>query len=71
VRTQHRVVVAESFLREDGAVEDHNYSFLSQLPRLTHEGGALAHHDRIDAVAGAVATPIKVDITVVGSEVAR
>jgi hypothetical protein len=31
VLTQHRLVVSESFLREDAAEEDRNYSFLYQL----------------------------------------
>jgi hypothetical protein len=55
VLTQHRLVVAESFLREDAATEDRNYSFLFQLTHITRERGALAHDDRLDAVAGAIA----------------
>jgi hypothetical protein len=55
VLTQHRLVVAESFLREDAATEDPNYSFLYQLTHITRDRGALAHDDRIDAAAGAVA----------------
>jgi hypothetical protein len=55
VLTKHRLVVAESFLREDVATEDRNYSFLYQLTHITRDRGALAHDDRIDAVAGAVA----------------
>jgi hypothetical protein len=55
VLTQHRLVVAESFLREDAPVEDRNYSFLYQLTHLTRERGALVHDDRVDAVTDAVA----------------
>jgi len=55
VLTQHRMVVAESFLREDAATEDRDYSFLYQLTHITRDRGALTHDDRVDAVAGAVA----------------
>jgi hypothetical protein len=55
VLTQHRLVVAESFLREDVATEDRNYSFLYRLTHITKDHGALTHDDRLDAVAGAVA----------------
>ena len=55
VLTQHRMVVAESFLREDAATEDRNYAFLYQLTHITRDRGALTHDDRVDAVAGAVA----------------
>ena len=49
------MVVAESFLREDAATEDRDYSFLYQLTHITRDRGALTHDDRVDAVAGAVA----------------
>lgn len=55
VLTQHRLVVAESFLREDVKAEDRNYSFLFQLTHITRERKCLVHDDRLDAVAGAVA----------------
>ena len=55
VLTQHRLVVSESFLREDAATEDHNYAFLYLLTHLTQDRGSLTHDDRVDAVAGAVA----------------
>jgi hypothetical protein len=55
VLTQHRMVVAESFLREDAATEDRNYAFLYQLTHITRDRGALTHDDRVDAVTGAVA----------------
>jgi hypothetical protein len=55
VLAQHRLVVAESFLRDDVAAEDRNYSFLYQLTHITKDRGALTHYDRLDAVAGAVA----------------
>ena len=53
--TQHRLVVSESFLREDVATEDCNCSFLYQLTRITRDRGALTHDDLVDAVAGAIA----------------
>jgi hypothetical protein len=53
VLTQHRLVVAESFLRDDVATEDRSYSFLYQLTHLTKDRGSLTHDDRVDAVAGA------------------
>jgi len=55
VLTQHRMVVAESFPREDAATEDRNYAFLYQLTHITRDRGALTHDDRVDAVSGAVA----------------
>jgi hypothetical protein len=55
VLTQHRLVVSESFLREDAATEDRNYAFLYQLTHITKDRGSLTHDDRLDAVAGAVA----------------
>lgn len=55
VLTQHRLVVAESYLRHDVETADRNYSFVYQLTHITRDRGALAHDDRIDAVAGAVA----------------
>lgn len=55
VITQHRLVVAGSFLREDVKVDDRNYSFLYQLTHITRERKCLVHDDRLDAVAGAVA----------------
>jgi hypothetical protein len=55
VLTQHRLVVSESFLREDAATEDRNYAFLYQLTHITKDRGAFTHDDRLDAVADAVA----------------
>lgn len=56
VLTQHRLVVNESFLKEDASVSDRNYSLLYQLTHITRERGCLTHDDRLDAVAGAVAS---------------
>ena len=39
VLTQHRMVVAESFPREDAATEDRNYAFLYQLTHITRDRG--------------------------------
>jgi hypothetical protein len=41
VMTQHRLVVAESFLRDDVTTEDSNSSFLYQLTDITKDRGAL------------------------------
>lgn len=55
VLTQHRLVVAESYLRDDTKIEDRNYSLLYQLTHITRERKCLTHDDRLDALAGAVA----------------
>lgn len=55
VLNQHRLVICESVVKADFAVEDPNYQLLYQMTRLTKEKKALAHDDRIEAVAGAVA----------------
>lgn len=57
VMTQHRLVISESVLREDARedAESRNYSLLYQLTHITRERGALAHDDRLDSLAGAVA----------------
>jgi hypothetical protein len=39
VLTQHRLVVAESFLRDDAATEDCDYAFLYQLTHITRDRG--------------------------------
>jgi hypothetical protein len=52
---QHRVVFAESVVLEDVKGEDVDYSLLHQLTRITRDKGALAHDDRAEALAGAVA----------------
>ena len=39
VLTQHRVVVADNFLREDAATDDRNYAFLCQLTHITRDRG--------------------------------
>jgi len=57
VLTQHRLVVAESFLREDVATEDRNYSFLYQLTHIAKDRGALTHDDRLDG--GRRRSPLK------------
>lgn len=58
----HRLVVMESAIQKDYAsarnidgVHDVKYSLMYQLTRLTRERGALAHDDRLDALAIAVA----------------
>ena len=56
VMNQHRLVVARTVVEEDlkRAKEDRAYSLFYQMTRLTKDRGALAHDDRIEAVAGAV-----------------
>lgn len=55
VLSQHRLVVARSVIEEDLKVEDKRFSLFYQLARITRDRGALAHDDRLDALAGAVA----------------
>lgn len=55
VMAQHRLVVDEDQLKLDAQVEDPKMSFMYQLTRITRDRGALAHDDRLDAVAGAAA----------------
>lgn len=59
---QHRLVIGENVIREDDAlvqsyrIEDQSkYRLFYQLSRITKDSGALAHDDRLDALAGAVA----------------
>jgi hypothetical protein len=61
IMNQHRLVVAEDVVREDDAmVQGYTpdkataYRLFHQLTRITRDKGALAHDDRLDAVAGAV-----------------
>jgi hypothetical protein len=61
IMNQHRLVVAEQVIREDdelvqGYTIDQavNYRLFYQMSRITKDRGALAHDDRLDAVAGAV-----------------
>ncbi len=55
VLNQHRLVVAKSVIEADLKVEDPKYQLIYQLSRITKDKGALAHDDRLEAVAGAVA----------------
>lgn len=55
VLAQHRLVVDRKVIEEDLKVEDNRYSLFYQLARITRDRGALAHDDRLDALAGAVA----------------
>lgn len=55
VLNQHRLVVSRSVVVEDLKVEDPKYQLVYQLSRITKDRGALAHDDRLEAVAGAVA----------------
>jgi hypothetical protein len=59
---QHRLVVCESVVRMDdelvqGYGQEHSlqYRLFHQMTRITRDRGALAHDDRLDAVAGSVA----------------
>jgi hypothetical protein len=51
---QHRVVIDESVILADLKVDDVEYSLLRQLTRITRDKGALAHDDRVEALAMAV-----------------
>lgn len=62
IMNQHRLVMAEQVIREDDEQVAHytpekstQYRLLYQMSRLTKEKGALAHDDRLDALAGSVA----------------
>lgn len=61
IMNQHRLVVSEQVVKEDDElVQDYttetasNYRLFHQMSRITKDRGALAHDDRLDAVAGAV-----------------
>lgn len=61
IMAQHRLVVCESVVRADDAMvqdygEEHSlkYRLFHQMTRVTRDRGALAHDDRLDAVADAV-----------------
>jgi len=55
VLSQHRLVVDRKVIEEDLKAEDPKYALFYQLSRITRDRGALAHDDRLDALAGAVA----------------
>ena len=56
VLNSHRLVVDEKLIKEDHARQPVvKYQLMHQLTRLTRDKGALAHDDRVEAVAGAVA----------------
>ena len=54
---QHRLVFLREAIEADvkQAAKDRQYSLFYQMTRLTRDRGSLAHDDRIEAVAGAVA----------------
>jgi len=56
VMNQHRLVVDERLIKKDyESAKNPHYSLFYQMTRLTADRGALAHDDRLDALAGAVA----------------
>jgi len=56
VLNQHRLVVDEKVIKRDfETAKNPKYSLFYQLTRLTADRGSLAHDDRLDALAGAVA----------------
>ncbi|GGX91253.1 hypothetical protein GCM10007160_18440 [Litchfieldella qijiaojingensis] len=56
VMNQHRLVIDERLIKKDyETASNPRYSLFYQMTRLTHDKGALAHDDRLDALAGAVA----------------
>ena len=56
VMTQHRLVIDETLARRESKSDNHMYSLLYQLTHVTRDRGSLKHDDRLDALAGAVAT---------------
>ena len=56
VMTQHRLVIDETLARREAKADNHMYSLLYQLTHVTRDRGSLKHDDRLDALAGAVAT---------------
>jgi predicted phage terminase large subunit-like protein len=54
VMNQHKLIVNESIIRDDYKAE-RDYQLFYQMTRLTKDRGALAHDDRLDALAMAVA----------------
>jgi hypothetical protein len=55
VMNQHRLIVDRSLIREDfDSTTDPTYKLFYQMTRLTRDRGALAHDDRLDALAMAV-----------------
>lgn len=56
VLNQHKLVVDEAVIRKDSleTQEDPSYSLFHQMTRITKDRGALAHDDRLDALAMAV-----------------
>lgn len=57
VLMQHRLIVDPKVIEEDykSAEDNLKYSAFYQMTRVTRERGALAHDDRLEALAGAVA----------------
>lgn len=57
VLMQHRLIVDPRVIEEDyrQCEQDLKYSAFYQLTRITRDRGALAHDDRLEAIAGAVA----------------
>lgn len=62
IMNQHRLVVCESVVRMDDELvqgytpeKSTGYRLFHQMTRITRDKGALAHDDRLDALAGAVA----------------
>ena len=56
VMNQHRLVINEALIKRDyESAKNPKYSLFYQMTRLTADRGSLAHDDRLDALAGAVA----------------
>jgi hypothetical protein len=53
VMNQHRLIIGPDVIRED-AKSELNYQLMYQMSRITRERGALAHDDRLEALAMAV-----------------
>lgn len=57
IMARHKLIVNRQLILDDFKVfeKDSSYSLIYQLTRISREKGALAHDDRLEAVAGAVA----------------
>jgi hypothetical protein len=53
VMNQHKLIISPDVIRKD-AKDDLNYQLMYQMSRITRERGALAHDDRLEALAMAV-----------------
>ncbi|MBF0621174.1 MAG: phage terminase large subunit [Magnetococcales bacterium] len=53
--SQHRLVLSTEVARQDSQSQDRRYALLYQMTHITRDRNALAHDDRLEALAGGVA----------------